>query len=176
MENDLSRILDDLPALVWTALPDGDVDFVNQRWCDYTGLTLDAARALGWQTTIHPVHRPELAERWRSSQASGQPVEAEVPLRRFDHMHGFPLRDVQGHIVYWFLLERNVDERKRAVALLAGEKHVLEMVATGVALTKVLDALCISSDATRGCYARNIFLRAEINLQHEFSNLTPRKE
>jgi len=38
MENELSRVVDALPGLVWTALPDGRIDFFNQRWCEYTGL------------------------------------------------------------------------------------------------------------------------------------------
>jgi PAS domain-containing protein len=54
MENELSRVLDTLPALVWTALPDGHVDFLNQRWCEYTGLSVDEAYGPGWQTAIHP--------------------------------------------------------------------------------------------------------------------------
>ena len=43
MENDLSRVVDALPGLVWTALPDGHIDFLNQRWCEYTGLSVEEA-------------------------------------------------------------------------------------------------------------------------------------
>src|ERR1700736_6184220 len=91
MENDLSRILDDLPALVWTALPDGDVDFVNQRWCDYTGLTLDAARALGWQTTIHPV--PFIGP---NSRSAGDPVRLRVSQSKRKCYCGASMEDIAG--------------------------------------------------------------------------------
>ena len=43
MENELGPVVDTLPGLVWTALPDGNVDFVNRRWCEYTGLGVDEA-------------------------------------------------------------------------------------------------------------------------------------
>jgi PAS domain S-box-containing protein len=58
------RIVDAIPGFVWTAAPDGSVDSFNQRWCKYTGLSLDEACGLGWQTAIDPEDRPELLERW----------------------------------------------------------------------------------------------------------------
>jgi PAS domain-containing protein len=50
MENEFNRIVDALPGLVWTALSDGYIDFLNQRWLDYTGLDVGQARGQGWQT------------------------------------------------------------------------------------------------------------------------------
>jgi PAS domain S-box-containing protein len=58
MENELSRVVDALPGLVWTALPDGHIDFLNQRWCRYTGLSVDEAYGRGWQIAIHPEDLP----------------------------------------------------------------------------------------------------------------------
>src|SRR5437588_9504184 len=84
MENELSRVVDALPGLVWTALPDGRIDFLNQRWCEYTGLSVDEAHGPGWQTAIHPEDLPGLLERWQSILASGAPGEMEARLRRFD--------------------------------------------------------------------------------------------
>jgi PAS domain-containing protein len=72
MENELSRVVDALPGLVWTALPDGRIDFLNQRWCEYSGLSVEEALGVdeayggGWQTAIHPEDLPGLLERWRS--------------------------------------------------------------------------------------------------------------
>src|SRR5262249_18549372 len=50
MDNALSRIVETLPGLVWTALPDGRIDFLNHRWCAYTGLCREEACGWGWQT------------------------------------------------------------------------------------------------------------------------------
>src|SRR5262249_22528531 len=46
MENELSHVIETLPGLVWTTLPDGRIDFLNHRWCEYTGLSLE--EAWGW--------------------------------------------------------------------------------------------------------------------------------
>ena len=61
MDSDLSRVVDALPDLVFRALPDGQIDFFNQRWCEYTGLRVDEACGRGWLTAIHPQDMPELA-------------------------------------------------------------------------------------------------------------------
>ena len=58
MEIDLSRVLDALPAMVWTALPDGHIDFVNRRWSEYTGLGLDEAHGWEWQAAVDPDDLP----------------------------------------------------------------------------------------------------------------------
>ena len=78
MEIDLGRVLDALPAMVWTALPDGHIDFVNRRWSEYTGLSLDEAHGWEWQAAVNPDDLPKLLERWRSILASGQPGEMEA--------------------------------------------------------------------------------------------------
>jgi PAS domain-containing protein len=57
MENELRRVVDALPGLVWTARADGHIDFLNQRWCEYTGRGVDEAYGEGWQTAIHPEPR-----------------------------------------------------------------------------------------------------------------------
>ena len=293
VENGLSRVVDALPGLVWTAFPDGHIDFLNQRWCEYTGLSFEEACGWGWQTAIHPEDLPALVERWRFIMASGEPGEIEVRLRRFDReyrlflfrtcplsdasgqvvkwcgmnteiedrrrseealharwwlwspgreghfrliadgisvlialmtpageveivnrhfleyfgatledlkgwaiadtvhpddlpeviaawkaavetghpfnvegrhrradgvyrwflMRGFPLRDTEGRIVFWYVAETDVDDRKRAEALLAGEKRLLEMVAGGDSMSGILEALCQLVESTvSGCY------------------------
>jgi PAS domain-containing protein len=60
MQNELTRMVDALPGMVWTAVPDGQVDFLNQRWCEYTGLNFGDACGVGWQAAIHPEDPPEL--------------------------------------------------------------------------------------------------------------------
>ena len=107
MENQLSGVVDALPGLVWTALPNGHIDFLNQRWYEYTGLSVDEAYGQGWQTAIHPEDLPELLERWRSVLAFGEPGEIEARLRRFDGEYRWflfrtcPLADASGRVVKW---------------------------------------------------------------------------
>lgn len=279
MENELSRTVDALPGLVWTAFPDGRAEFVNRRWCEYTGLSVEQASGEGWQTAVHPDDRAALLESWRTVVTSGEPGQAEARMRRFDgvyrwfmcraspisnaageivkwcgintdiedrkraedalrvheqryqlivdslptrvvlftpegdvlhanrytleyagvtleelkawkgnglthpddreavvsrfhasirtgepydaesrhrradgvyrwfHVQGFPLRDSAGRIALWYFLQTDIDDRKRAEALLAAEKRLLEMVAIGQPLTTVLDDLCRQVEA-----------------------------
>jgi PAS domain S-box-containing protein len=284
MENELSRTVDALPGLVWTALPDGRIEFVNRRWCDYTGISVEEASGEGWQTAVHADDRHALLESWRTVVASGEGGEAEARMRRFDgtyrwflcrvspvvdtagkvvkwcginsdiedlkqtegtlrehkerfrlivdglparvilftpegevfhanrhtlvysgatvdelkqwvskdfthpddrqatiarfyasirtgepydfesrhrradgvyrwfRVQGFPLRDKEERIALWYFLQTDIDDRKRAEALLAGEKRLLEMVAMGLPLPTVLDDLCrLVEEVTSGC-------------------------
>jgi len=300
MENDLNRVVDMLPGLVWTALPDGQVDFINQRWCEYTGLSGAEACGEGWQTAIHPADLPELLDRWRSILASNAAGEMEARLRRSDgeyrwflfrtrpladasgqvakwcglnidieevrqaeealdarerhfklifdglpaliilmnpegdlvranrhcleffratleelrgrgqvhsyhpddrprllaawkkaletgqpyvsegrrrradgvyrwfHTRGLPLRDAEGRIVLWYSLATDVDDQKRAEALLAGERRVLEMAARSHSMSDMLEALCqLVEDTTSGCYCSIALVNANgTRLEH----------
>lgn len=119
MEDDIIRVLNALAGLVWAALPGGQIDFVNQCWCDYTGLSVDEARGSGWQSAIHPEDLPGLLERWQSILASGEPGEMEARLRRSDGAYRWflfranPLRDEAGGIVKWYGTNIDIEERRR---------------------------------------------------------------
>jgi PAS domain S-box-containing protein len=76
--------IDTIPGLVWGALPDGHIDYFNQRWREYTGLTLREAGGWGWQVAIHPEDVAGLLESWRTLLVSGEPGEMEARIRRFD--------------------------------------------------------------------------------------------
>ena len=119
-ESSLTEAIDTIPGLVWSVLQNGDVDFLNQRWRDYTGLTLAQARGWGWSAAIHPDDLVRLDTYWRSVLASDQPGEIEARLRRFDGMFRWflfraePLFDDQGKLVKWYGQNIDIDDRKRA--------------------------------------------------------------
>jgi PAS domain S-box-containing protein len=131
MEIDLDRVLDALPAMVWTALPDGRIDYVSRRWADYAGIGPDAAHGWGWQAAVNPDDLPQLLERWRSILASGKPGEMEARLRRFDgqyrwfRLHGSPMSDDAGRPLKWYGMNTDIEDQKRAEeALLASGREV----------------------------------------------------
>jgi PAS domain S-box-containing protein len=135
MENELSRVVDVLPGLVWTALPDGQVDFVNRRWCEYTGLAKGKSLGLEWQSAVHPDDRPELLQRWLAALASGEPGETEARLRRFDGTYRWflvrtdPLTDESGKIVKWCGFNTDIDDRRQAETIIrASEGHFRSIV------------------------------------------------
>ena len=83
-EIDLGRVVNALPALVWTTQDDGRSDFVNRHWCDYTGLGPDVALDHGWQKAIHPEDLTSLLESWSAIRKSGVTQDIDGRLRRFD--------------------------------------------------------------------------------------------
>jgi PAS domain S-box-containing protein len=116
---EVSSLVNALPGLVWTALSDGTVDFLNQRWCEYTGLSLNQVSGSVWQTVVHPDDLPDLLERWRFTLASGEPGEIEARLRRFDGDYRWfliaanPMRDDAEHVVKWVGLNTDIEDRKQ---------------------------------------------------------------
>jgi PAS domain S-box-containing protein len=114
MRRSLSRVIDTLPCLVWTSLPDGRADFVNQRWCEYTGVSFDDSCGAGWQAAIHPDDRPALL--LQSLVSSG---ELEARLRRFDGEYRWcllrtdPVTDDAGEAVGRCGVATDIEDRKR---------------------------------------------------------------
>jgi len=139
--------------MAWCSLPDGSVQFFNQRWHDYTGVSFEEARGWAWKAVIHPDDLEKLVDRWQALLASGQPGEIEARLRRFDGEYRWflsraePMRDNLGHIVNWYGADTDIEDRKRAEALLAAEKRTLEMIASGAPLADILESLCETIDA-----------------------------
>jgi PAS domain S-box-containing protein len=139
---------DHIPGLVWTSLPDGSIDFLNLRWREFTGLSLEQSCGCGWQVAIHPDDLPGLLQTWAAVLGSGAAGEAEARLRRFDGEYRWcafravPSHDAAGRLVKWYGQTLDIDDVKRAEALLAGEKHLLEMLAKGHPLDRILDAIC----------------------------------
>jgi PAS domain S-box-containing protein len=308
MNVDASRVVDGLPEMVWTALPDGSIDSVNQRWCEFTNLGFGESCGQGWQAAIHAGDLPELLEHWRLIVASGKPGEMEARLRRFDgeyrrflfrarpltndsgqlvkwcginidiedrrqaeealgapwwlrssarehhfravgdniaglaalvtpaggfelgnrqnleffgatpeelkhrvitdnvhpddlphvlaawreavetgcpydveerlrradgvylwfHTRGLPLRDANEHIVLWYLIRADFDDAKRAEALLAGEKQLFELVASGHSTSEILEAICRLVEGTAsGCYCSVVLVESSgTRLEH----------
>ncbi|HEV2662157.1 MAG TPA: PAS domain-containing protein, partial [Ktedonobacteraceae bacterium] len=72
-ENEHCGMASAMPLIVWTARPDGNVDYYNQRWFEYTGLTFEQTRGQGWLTVLHPDDRQRCLKRWREALQTGEP-------------------------------------------------------------------------------------------------------
>src|SRR5258708_8566718 len=81
---DVRLEVDTIPTLAWSARSDGSADFFNQRWLDYTGLSVEQARDWGWTVALHPDDLNGLVDYWRSVLAFVELGDIEAPLRRFD--------------------------------------------------------------------------------------------
>lgn len=122
-------LVDNIPELAWSALPDGYIDFYNHRWYAYTGTTFEQMEGWGWKAVHDPGMLDEVTSRWTRSLANGERFEMEFPLRGADGVLRWfltrvePLRDARGRIVRWFGTNTNIHEqresRQRTEALLA---------------------------------------------------------
>jgi PAS domain S-box-containing protein len=79
-------LVDNIPALAWSSHSDGSFDFLNQRWCDYTGLSPEESYGQGWKTAIHPADLATLVEKWDALTDANVWQASEVRLRRSDGM------------------------------------------------------------------------------------------
>ena len=117
---ELREMIETIPAMAWTARPDGSTPFVNRQWAEFTGLSADDSAASGWTDAVHPEDRQAYAEKWRASLAAGEPFESEARFRRVGNgeyrwllARGVPLRDVHGKVVRWYGLLADIEDRKR---------------------------------------------------------------
>ncbi len=126
-----------IPQQVWTATPDGNLDYVNERCLEYFRTTAEALIGSNWQNVVHPEDLPLCLERWSAARATGQPYQVDFRLRRASdhtfrwHMaHALPLSDSEGRIIKWVGTNTDVSDVKQAEeALLAREqdlRHAME--------------------------------------------------
>lgn len=118
-------LADAMPQNVWTADAQGRLDYVNQRWCDYTGVLAEQARDGRWGDIVHPDDAPETARRWRQAVATGERYAAEHRLRDASGRYHWFLslaiarRDQDGRVVQWVGTATNIDAQRRAYLELA---------------------------------------------------------
>ncbi|WP_332875741.1 PAS domain-containing protein [Massilia sp. S19_KUP03_FR1] len=108
-----------LPNLVWSANPQGDIDWMNARACEYSGLAPGVLMGGGLIGIVQPDDAPEAARAWRNCVASGALYETEYRIRRADGQYrwhlvrALPQRGPNGRIDRWIGTSTDIDERKR---------------------------------------------------------------
>lgn len=119
-EDRLRRVINTIPAYVWSTKPDGAVDFVNQRLSDSTGLTAEELSRSGWSSIVHEGELTGYVDAWHAALAAGEPTESEVRMRTAENdfrwmlVRNVPLRDASGKIVKWYGTGIDMEDRKRA--------------------------------------------------------------
>src|ERR1700730_13772650 len=119
-EDRLRLVIDTIPADVWSARPDGSIDFINRRWLETTGLAMEDALGWDWARVVHPDDLARYVDEWRAALAAGESMESEVRLQRGDGNYRWwltrnvPLRDEVGTIIKWYGTAIDIEERKCA--------------------------------------------------------------
>ena len=122
-----------LPLIMWTARPDGELDYYNRSWFAYTGMTLEETQGWGWTPILHPDDRQTCVERWTEAYRTGKPYDVEVRLKRASdgsyrwHLgRALPVCDAGGSIVKWFGTCTDIDDQRRAQEALRETQQELE--------------------------------------------------
>ena len=140
----LRKIIDTIPTLAWCNLPDGSNEFVNQRWCDYTGLSPEEVQRVGCKVAIHPEDLPRWLDEWRTLVASEEGGEIEARLRRHDGAYRWflirvePLQDESGEIVKWYGTNTDIDDLKQTEGKLREEERELRRITDAIPQTIVI--------------------------------------
>jgi PAS domain S-box-containing protein len=127
-------LCESMPQIIWTATPDGRIDYCNQRGVDYTGMTLEQMRECRWERVLHPEDIRNESDRWTEAFKSGRAYEIEYRLRRAVdgayrwHLgRAHPLRGVDGEIIQWAGTLTDIEDQKRTEEDLIQTHATLEL-------------------------------------------------
>jgi PAS domain S-box-containing protein len=133
-------LADAMPQIVWTARPDGYLDYYNRRWFKYTGMSFEETRGWGWQPVLHPDDVEHALRTWATCVETGEPYRIEYRFRRASdglfrwHLgRAEPLRDAEGRIVKWFGTATDIHDQKQA------EERLRFLTEAGALLASSLD-------------------------------------
>jgi formate hydrogenlyase transcriptional activator len=145
---DIRLFVDRIPAFTWSAHADGSVEFVNQRWREYAGLSPEESQGWGWQVAIHPEDLPSLMRRWRELLIAGEPGEIEARMRRHDGIFRWflirfePFRDETGKVVMWYGVSADIEDLKQSQERLREDERELRRITDAIPQTIVVQNPC----------------------------------
>ena len=128
----IQLLVDSIPALIHTSLPDGYLDYFNKPWLEYLGAALEQVSGWNWTAFIHPEDLDGIVAKWRACLTTGEIFEYETRVRRADGEYRWmfhrkvPLRDERANIVKWYGSSLDIEERKTAEELLSRNAQALQ--------------------------------------------------
>jgi PAS domain S-box-containing protein len=143
-ERELRGVINTVPAHVWSASPDGTVDFVNERLLEFVGLSSDDISGWSWESVVHSDDCAKFVADWHAALKDGQSMESEIRMRRADGQHcwffirNVALRDEAGNVTKWYGsgieiedLKRAEEERERVRILQSDLAHIQRVTTMG---------------------------------------------
>jgi formate hydrogenlyase transcriptional activator len=115
----LRAFIDAVLAIAWSSLPDGSLDFINQRFRDYTGLSSHELTGLKWKSAVHPDDIQKLETWWQHLSQCQEAATTEKRLRRFDGAYRWfqiaaaPVHDEQSNLIRWCGINTDIDDLKQ---------------------------------------------------------------
>jgi PAS domain S-box-containing protein len=140
----LQTVIDTVPSFLWTSLPDGSKEYLNKRWYEYTGLSLEQGKGWGWKVVVHPDDLDRLVREWLALVEARKPGELETRIRRYDGEYRWflirivPQLDSEENVVRWFGSNTDIEDRKRAEKKLLEEERELRRITDAIPQTIVV--------------------------------------
>lgn len=150
-EQRFRNLSDLLPEQIWTATPDGLLNYVNQRVLDFFNSSIDAMLHDNWQSVVHPEDLPRTLQQWTKALQTGVPYECEFRLRHFSGEYrwcvakALPERDEAGQIIKWYGVNNDIHERKQS------ENALRESESRFRDLTTIAPVIIFRTDASGKC-------------------------
>ena len=162
----LRQLADAMPQIVYTCGSDGMADYVNRRWYEYSGTSMEQSLGNSWTDSMHPDDRERTWLRWQEAVKTGSLFDAEFRLRRKDGEYRWhlsrtiPVRNEHDEVVKWIGTSTDIHDRKEAEAereeLLARERLARGEAEHAAQSIRRLQAV---TDSTLGRFALDDLLR-----------------
>jgi two-component system phosphate regulon sensor histidine kinase PhoR len=120
-QGNLKFLSDKIPVIVWTALPNGSIDYFNQRWFDFTGLEFEDSKGNGWQKMLHPEDRKKIISIWQHAISNAENFEIEYRCKGADNQYRWflgkavPFKDEEENLIAWFGTSTDIEDQKKAI-------------------------------------------------------------
>ncbi len=131
-EEEFRVLTEAMPQMVWASEVDGRAYYLNSRWLDYTGQTIEEARGLGWLATLHPEDVAHTQQKWTAAVTTGKPYEVEYRIQGKDGQYrwflsrGVPKRKTSGEIERWIGTCTDISARKSLEEVLSSARRAAE--------------------------------------------------
>ena len=133
-EQELRLLVEAIPALVWRAGPEGNIEYVNKRMLEYLGAPFGEIIGWGWMDKVHPDDVAFKVRTWLQNLESGKPHDVMCRFRgadggyRWFEVRGEPLRDTDGAVIGWYGVLIDIDDRRRAEEALRESEYKLRQI------------------------------------------------
>jgi PAS domain S-box-containing protein len=133
-EQELRLLVEAIPALVWRAGPEGNIEYVNKRVLDYLGAPLGEVIGWGWMDKVHPDDVAFKVRTWLETLESGKPHDAPCRFRGADGRYRWfavraePLRASDGSVLSWYGVLIDIDDRREAEEALRESEYKLRQI------------------------------------------------